>query len=194
MPESVSPPPLKRRKVVHSRSGSSSGQTVERESSALHMRIYSWNVNGLSPFLQPSINSFFGSKGSKASQSTEVGTPTLRGVLRRYDWPEMLLLQEVKISPDDSASQRAVEKAVTRAPHEPIEEPAYRAFFCLPKDKFNARGFGRKVYGVCNIVREDFIAHFNAKFREVDWDLEGRFLVCETEAREGIPRLAIFNC
>jgi len=30
--------------------------------------------------------------------------------------------------------------------------------------------------------------------REVAWDLEGRFLVCETEAREYVPRLAIFNC
>lgn len=129
MPTSISPPPLKRRRFVQSRSVGSPEHNVDRDSSASHLRIYSWNVNGLSPFLQPSVTCFFASKGSNTSQSTEVGTPSLRDVLRRYDWPGMLLLHEVKIKPDDRASQRAIGKAVSRATSEPIEEPAYRALF-----------------------------------------------------------------
>ena len=34
-------------------------------------------------------------------------------------------------------------------------ERGYRAFFALPRDKYNARGFGGKVYGVAVLVRED---------------------------------------
>lgn len=50
------------------------------------------------------------------------------------------------------------------------------------------------MYGICGIIREDFVTVFKVRVREVDWDLEGRFLVCETEAREFVPKLAIFNC
>jgi len=100
-------------------------------------------------------------------------------------------LQEVKINPDDTATQRAVERAVrddTKG-----AEPDYRAFFCLPRDKYNARGFGRKVYGVCSIVRADFLEETNAKVRTVDWDLEGRIQIVETEAVNGWPKLSIWN-
>lgn len=60
----------------------------------------------------------------------------------------MIFSQEVQISPEDRASRRAVEIAVTRGVNEPSSQPSYRVLFCLPKDKHNTRGFGRKVYGV----------------------------------------------
>ena len=54
--------------------------------------------------------------------------------------------------------------------------PMYEASFSLPRDKYNATGFGGKVYGVCTLVRRDVQ---NQTVKMVDWDLEGRLLVCE---------------
>lgn len=100
---------------------------------------------------------------------------------------------QVKVSPDDHGTRRAVEKAVLPDDEESPRGPCYRAFFCLPTDKHNARGFGRKVYGVCSIIRQDFYDAFVDKVRPVKWDNEGRFLVCETRATSSLPKLAIFN-
>ncbi|KAF2209225.1 hypothetical protein CERZMDRAFT_47723 [Cercospora zeae-maydis SCOH1-5] len=186
MSRSISPPPLKRRKVAD--------RPLLLQSTATRLRVYSWNVNGIAPFLQPSITSFFSPKASSFAEAASRARGSLRDVLQRYDWPSVLHLQEVKIRPEDTTSQRGVHIAVARGPDEEPERPSYRAFFCLPKDKHNTRAFGRKAYGVCSIIREDFIAEFGAEVREVEWDAEGRFLVCETQARPGVPRLAIFNC
>lgn len=105
----------------------------------------------------------------------------------------MLFLQEVKINPEDLATQRAIERAVNPTADEAPGRPSYRAFFCLPSDKHNARGFGRKVYGVCSIIRQDFYDEYVERVREVTWDAEGRFLVCETRPCGVMPKLAIFN-
>ena len=109
------------------------------------------------------------------------------------DWPIFCFLQEVKINPDDKATIHAVERAVRKQATEPPEAQDYQAFFCLPNDKHNARGFGRKVYGVCTIVRRDFRDKYVEKICEVDWDVEGRFLVFETKATESMPKLALIN-
>lgn len=104
----------------------------------------------------------------------------------------MLLLQEVKINPEDLQTQRAVSRSVRAPPNS--SEPDYTAHFCLPGDKYNARGFGRKVYGVCSIVRSDFLETHHARVRTVEWDLEGRFQIIETEGGEsGMPKLSIWN-
>ena len=62
-------------------------------------------------------------------------------------------------------------------------EPRYRAFFSLPRDRFNARGFGGKVYGVCLLVREDMFCNAKREIEnrvdELEWDLEGRVLKFE---------------
>ena len=55
-------------------------------------------------------------------------------------------------------------------------EPGYKAFFSLPRDKYNATGFGGKVYGVCMLVRQDALSP-EATVTDVDWDLEGRVLL-----------------
>lgn len=194
MSRTISPPPLKRRKLANYAPASDVTPPTPLAPDGTQLRVFSWNVNGIASFLQPSITSFFSPTRTASPEAERPVQSSLRDVLRNYDWPTVLQLQEVKISPDDQASQRAVQSAVARKSDEDADRPSYRAFFCLPRDKYNARGFGRKVYGVCSIVREDFVAEFGVKVREVEWDLEGRFLVCETQVRPGVPKLAIFNC
>ena len=136
------------------------------------------------------------------------GKPSLRGFLYRHHWPHMLLLQEVKINPRDVAMKDATCKAVndpldlpetTSEQHEtpPMTEtwaripssssflsdggPSYVVHFNLPRDLYNAQGFGGKVYGIASIVRADFVDEYVEKIRGVDWDLEGRIHVIETK-------------
>ena len=52
----------------------------------------------------------------------------------------------------------------------------YNAYFCLPRDKYNATGFGGKVYGVCTLIRRDVP---DPATKTVEWDLEGRVLLVE---------------
>lgn len=103
------------------------------------------------------------------------------------------MLQEVKINPEDMATRKAVEKAVLPDAKSLPGEPAYKVHFCLPRDKYNARGFARKVYGVCTIIRQDFYDSHVERVRECNWDVEGRVLVCETRAVGKTPKLAIIN-
>jgi len=114
--------------------------------------------------------------------------PSLRAILQRNSWPQILNLQEVKINPADEATKRAVERAVNQNPLHPDDGPEYTVRFCLPRDQHNALGFGRKVYGVASIIRRDFMMQDVETVREVDWDLEGRVLVVETRSK-----LCIFN-
>lgn len=179
----VSPPPLKRLRTAKSAPPSRPDSTVD---------LYSWNINGISPFVQRPITSFF--KFSNFERGNQ-GSPhaSLRHFLTDHDFPALLFLQEVKINPDDQVTQRAVERAVRRQSGEPMSNPDYVVHFSLPKDHFNATGFGRKVYGVCSIVRADFSEQFVKRVREVDWDSEGRFSVIETKASGDLPKLAFFN-
>nr|POF24008.1 hypothetical protein CFP56_54944 [Quercus suber] len=179
MDGTISPPPSKRRKVSGSAPATAGCEPAD-------LVIYSWNINGITPFLQKPITSFF------ARQADSVGTHAcLRDVLRRHSWPSLFFLQEVKIAPGDTATVRAVQKVVRAK--EQHDEPDYHAEFCLPTDRYNARGFGRKIYGVCCIVRKDFHDSQVARVRPVEWDEEGRFLVVETRATKTTPKLAIFN-
>lgn len=75
------------------------------------------------------------------------------------------------------------------ADSEPLPENVlnrlFDAHFCLPRDKYNATGFGGKIYGVCTLVRRDM----DANVKQVEWDLEGRVLVTELPTHG----LAVFN-
>jgi exonuclease III len=189
--KAVSPPPLKRRKLPAAQSGS----PVDEDASAAEITIYSWNINGIGPFVQQEITSFFKPNDNGRSRANAGPTSNnLRHILRRYGWPTMLLLQEVKINPTDLATQRAIQRSLrTTQNNTGIDEPSYVAHFCLPSDPHNARGFGRKIHGVCSIVREDFYDQEVARMREVSWDAEGRFLVCETKGSSSVPKLAVIN-
>lgn len=183
---SISPPPTKRRKTrgAATRLGQAANSDLEQ------LTIYSWNINGIGPFIQRSITSFF-KPPEGSGQAPGSNSSSLRDVLKRLEWPTMLFLQEVKIREDDVSTKAAVERSVL--PDEGVDEPSYKAFFCLPSDKHNARGFGRQVYGVCSLIRTDFFTNFVSNVRGVGWDAEGRFLVCETKANDSTRPLAIFN-
>jgi exonuclease III len=95
-------------------------------------------------------------------------------MLRRHGWPAFLCLQEVKIAPSDESSQRQLTKAANEAALP--DEPLYEAVFSLPRDRFNARGFGGKVHGVATLYRKDLGVF---RTRKPGWDLEGRILLHE---------------
>lgn len=183
MNRDISPPPLKRQRLARTPTES------EYEQSVSSLRLFCWNINGISPFIQKPITSFFTS--DKVARRPPQAS--LRDFIRRHDFPEILFLQEVKINPSDSSSLNAISRAIKRGASEPEANPDYVAHSCLPSDKFNATGFGRKVYGVCSIVRQDFADKYVERMRTVDWDAEGRFSVIETKASLDLPKLAIFN-
>ncbi|MCJ1409745.1 hypothetical protein MMC19_003828 [Ptychographa xylographoides] len=205
MPSSVpSPPPLKRRRISSpaERPLTLAPSLPSRHITALQpdqIRIFSWNVNGISPFLQREITSFFTSSKNRLPLDNEVkqSTVSLRACLKRWKWPQVVCLQEVKIARGDTVTQQAVKQAIKAPRHTSSTdspEPGYSAHFSLPRDKFNARGFRGRVYGVCTLVRDDLmpseqIVPEDRCVKEVSWDLEGRVIVLEDLRR----RLAIFN-
>lgn len=152
---SVSPPSLRRRL-----SPSKSSSTPNAGSDKNELTFYSWNVNGIGALLQKQIK--FSSKSIYP----------LRTFLKDHNWPYLLCLQEVKINRNDETTQRRVELAANAGglPH----EPTYTTHFSMPKDKYNATGFGGKVHGVASLVRDDGPP---SSVRRPDWDLEGRVLI-----------------
>lgn len=106
----------------------------------------------------------------------------LRAFLKRYGWPEVLFLQEIKISPSDQKTPAALRSTVNTSlggQDTSNSQNKYTIDLNLPRDKFNARGFGGKVYGVGTLVREDFASRHVSCIRHADWDLEGRVTVVE---------------
>jgi exonuclease III len=201
MSRDISPPPAKRRKTGAQTSTPVVKQTLlEPEPLPLldpnSIRIFSWNVNGITPFLQKSITSFF-LVSKSTSDKDSIPPASLRGFLQRHKWPAVLFLQEVKIATKDIKTQDAVKAAVNSIL--PLEVssgdkgPMYEAHFTLPNDPYNARGLrgSGKVYGVCSILRTDLRQRYEVNVRTVDWDKEGRVSVVElvTNSR----KLAIFN-
>ncbi|KAK5715747.1 hypothetical protein LTR17_016657 [Elasticomyces elasticus] len=178
----ISPPPLKRRKLSES-------QTLTSQDSGSRLTLFSHNINGIAPYLQSSITSFFKPSGGSKPEN-HVPAASLRDFLRRHEWPHCLLLQEVQINPDDGVTIRALEKAVASAGES--DGPGYIVHLCLPSDKYNARGFGRKVYGVASIIRKDWYDKHVEGVRSVSWDVEGRFSVIEVKDIGPRP-LAIYN-
>ncbi len=138
---SISPPPLSRKRLCTTEP-SHVASTWPSTSDAGQVCIFSWNVNGIGPLVQKQL-------------SFEPGSLSpLRSFLKRHRWPQLLCLQEVKISSKDTATQRRLELAANdgKAP----DEPTYTVSFSLPRDKYNATGFGGKVHGVASLIRDDF--------------------------------------
>ena len=88
--------------------------------------LYSWNVNGIGPLLQKQL-----------SFKPGLLSP-LRSFLKRHQWPQVLCLQEVKISSKDVATQKRFERAGNQG--QIAGEPTYTVEFSLPRDKYNATG------------------------------------------------------
>ncbi|KAF2010596.1 DNase I-like protein [Aaosphaeria arxii CBS 175.79] len=204
----ISPPPTKRRKttrnVVHAVAAQSFPQALPTASPDV-IRIYSWNINGIDPFLQQPITNFF-SKAKHLNLENN-GAPqtgaSLRLFLQRHLWPELLFLQEVKIASRDEKTQNAVRSAVntpTSAEDRSVsgKGPSYEVHFVLPTDKQNARGLGGsgKVYGVCSIIRTDLVVTHNVAVaaETINWDNEGRVSCIKLQPSSKSERgLAIFN-
>ncbi|KAK5046808.1 hypothetical protein LTR84_007162 [Exophiala bonariae] len=146
--------------------------TSDADASADLFRVFSWNVNGVGPLLQKQL--IFQSNSA----------PPLRAFLKRHHWPQFLCLQEVKINKNDTATQRALERAANEGNTTP--EPTYTAHFSLPRDKYNATGFGGKVHGVATLICDDMSPAVRVTTRRPDWDLEGRVLIHELENQVAI--------
>ncbi|CAD6589454.1 MAG: hypothetical protein ASARMPREDX12_003839 [Alectoria sarmentosa] len=195
----ISPPPLKRRRIselhpprihppsppIPSSPPPLSAHDPPSTSTADSLRIYSWNINGIRPFLPPStppITTFLKpAPASTASSKPAPLGPSLRENLKRWKWPHVLCLQEVKIAPTDIKTQSSLRRVVN-APLDSDDENdserhLYDAHFCLPRDKYNDIGFGGKVYGVCTLLRRDVVPA--PATRTVEWDREGRVLLAE---------------
>jgi exonuclease III len=171
----ISPPPLQR----NQKSSLKNDPEIEER-----FEILSWNVNGVSQFLKadtPKITSFFGLPPSASTTALKEagldGGSPLRKFLGRHGWPEVVCLQEVKISPQDSSTKIALERAANSKKGADDDGPAYTAHFSLPRDKYNAKGFGGKVHGVCTLIHTPLIPPSSTK--EVNWDLEGRVLITD---------------
>ena len=104
------------------------------------LRIYSWNINGIQPFIQPSIGAFIKPVRPSIPRADAPITTSLRNFLRRHHWPQLVHLQEVKINPSDESTRRSVENAVNLCRSGADEGPRYQVRFCLPKDRYNANG------------------------------------------------------
>ena len=157
------------------------------------MRIFSWNVNGITPFLQKSITCFFKTSPKSGPVDNRIPPASLREFLRRHHWPAMLLLQEAKIARKDIKTQDAVRAAINTSTSSNIGEPTYEAHFTLPNDPHNAKGprGSGKVYGVFSILRSDLAPKYSMNVRTVDWDAEGRISVVEVNTPEA--KFAVFN-
>lgn len=170
---SVSPPALKRRRIPIPHSTERVADTWPSPAATDHVRIFSWNVNGIGPLLQ-----------QRLSFEAAPLSP-LRSFLKRHCWPQALCLQEVKINSKDTATQRRLQHAANQGRTD--QEPTYAVHFSLPRDKYNATGFGGRIHGVATLIRDDFASGIRVT-RRPDWDLEGRVLIQELE-----NRLAIIN-
>lgn len=200
-PASLSPPPLKRRRLETPPKAASTPPPPShnahnpKTTNPTTLRIFSWNINGIAPYLdaQHPITKFFPiSTSTHQKPPSTPQYPSLRACLRRWSFPHLICLQEIKIAPSDSSSQLVLRRAITTPlpnEHDPANEPhrLYDAHLCLPRDNYNATGFGGKVYGVCTLIRNDVAASSSTK--TVDWDLEGRVLLTEL-ADHGI---VVFN-
>ena len=206
----VSPPPLKRQRLNSHRPSTSQyprGSEECQKNNATNVKtfstgskdilsIYAWNINGIKPFLQQDIKSFFKTSPTKSPppKAPEASRPDLRACLARWHYSQVVFLQEVHIARSDAATKRAVLKAAN-AQSKTDTGPAYEAHFCLPTDAHNARGLGGHgaVHGVASLLLSDFAAQHVARVRTVDWDSEGRVQVVELKAESAHGRLALFN-
>ncbi|KAF2198409.1 DNase I-like protein [Delitschia confertaspora ATCC 74209] len=205
----ISPPALKRRKLSRSKVETQLPETQSIIQSPTHtlntIRIFSWNINGVTPFLQNPITNFFsGSRTSpKEKENNAIPPASLRAFLHRHHWPHILCLQEVKIAFTDTKTQTALKVAINRrlrietgtqpryrsTAEDPGPGPDYEVYLTLPTDRHNARGLHNagKLYGVASIIRSDFLKSSVLDVRTVDWDSEGRVSVIEIEPPSPSP-------
>ncbi|KAK3317955.1 Endonuclease/exonuclease/phosphatase [Apodospora peruviana] len=190
----ISPPPLKRRKLAPPEPENHDDVRLSDLSKPTakprrKIRVFSWNVNGIDPFLPASsakITSFFKSSDPDRPRDTESREPSsnsLRAFLARHNWPEVLFLQEIKIKNGDTSILASLSASLNtplnRQDDVLSDERTYTLDATLPQDKHNAKGFNGRLYGVATILRKDYVRKYVECVRKVDWDMEGRVSVVE---------------
>jgi exonuclease III len=94
----------------------------------------------------------------------------------------VLFLQELKIRQGDAKTLAVLLAALNTPLHAGdvlTDDRTYTLDVVLPRDRYNARGFGGRLYGVGTVLRTDFARERVARVRDVPWDLEGRVSVVE---------------
>lgn len=172
------------------------------------IRIFSWNINGIAPYIpspSPKITSYFKPSASQPNHARKTTTvsvttannpsaltvPSIRAFLARHGFPHVLFLQELKLAPSSprtvpllAALEASVNTPLHPADNAGADTRAYRLDAVLPQDRRNARG---AVYGVATLLRRDVARAFGggsggeeeARARPTDWDREGRMQVVE---------------
>ncbi|KAL2146964.1 hypothetical protein VTI28DRAFT_1691 [Corynascus sepedonium] len=204
----ISPPPVKRRRLEAERPSDSSKPNeaaLALPTSAKFVqtvRIFSWNINGIAPYLPPQstkIASFFKPPDPNRSSNAQFHPRAdgLRAFLARHAWPEVLFLQELKIQRGNTKALAALLASLNTPLNQAdtlSESRTYTLDAVLPRDKYNARGFQGKLYGVGTILRTDFARRQVACIREVEWDLEGRVSVVELKEQGRGPASSNSSC
>ncbi|KAK1771904.1 Endonuclease/exonuclease/phosphatase [Phialemonium atrogriseum] len=201
MDRKISPPPLKRRKLAPpdcvedaKPEGNPPPQPLDAPKT---VRLFSWNVNGIGPFVPPPssgrITTFF-KPSSGAEAVPQRSSHSLRAFLSRHNWPEVLFLQELKVDPANPTALARLLSAVNTPCLGPGDrstpDRTYTLDASLPRDRHNAGAFQGRLYGVGTVLRADFARAHVARVRAVDWDLEGRVSIVETRSPAPPPPAA----
>ncbi|KAK1780224.1 Endonuclease/exonuclease/phosphatase [Copromyces sp. CBS 386.78] len=136
-------------------------------------RLFSRNIDGLKTFLPP-----FLPPPTNLHPLSESSPSTLRAWLSRHSWPEVLFLQELKISGRKGLNCSLLYTPLNAA-DTVSDDRTYTLDTVLPRDRQNCSPFAGCLYGVATIMRKDFVRKWVATVREVDWDIEARVSVVE---------------
>ncbi|KAK0620410.1 hypothetical protein B0T14DRAFT_586753 [Immersiella caudata] len=118
------------------------------------IRIFSWNINSIDAFLPPPNTQKIAAFFQPKPSSTEAPTHHPRSA-----------------APSTLQTLNSTTKLRN-----------YNVHTSLPRDRYNARAFGGKLYGVATILRSDFAERRIERVYAPDWDLEGRVLIAETRS------------
>lgn len=103
----------------------------------------------------------------------------LRDFLRRKEFPEIVMLQELKMARHDAETIAKLRSGINplgiSADTSSDSEPTYSMFALLPSDPDNGLG---PLYGVATAVRDDVLKFLGPpRACTVNWDMEGRLLI-----------------
>lgn len=184
MEREISPPALKRRRLLSAHESDGSATATQDQQT---IRVFSWNINGIQAFVPNStapITSYFKPLDAvpDSAQLQRLPQNSIRAFLHRHAWPEVLFLQELKVSQSNTKDLTSLSSSLNRslgAGDVVSSDKEYELYYVLPRDEFNAKGFQGRLYGVGTILRRNFAQAFGCRVRGVDWDLEGRVSIVE---------------
>ncbi|EJT97794.1 DNase I-like protein [Dacryopinax primogenitus] len=178
-------PPAKRQRLnPSSKTRSVRTPSPPRRDSEERTRIISWNIETPIPFLDLRYTI-----SSTGMSSYLVHPPRripendfLRMLLKEWDWPEFVCLQEVRARPTDKDWMTAMCAAANGV--SPLDRdgetdrredggPTYTAYWAL-----NVSRRGQRRFGVCTLVAHPWVKRVRRE-RTVGWDAEGRVHILE---------------